>query len=136
MNLPETKTAAESQVKIKKQQQFRYRQQRTWADTARVSFGFRGLLISISAVLPTKDGCRSSSYAFRPLLDYLFVEADGLLGDSGPAEGLFYTPPPSISEALASLWIPKQSIDLEGKIPRKLFWISGKPSDRILIEGN
>src|SRR5690242_6605377 len=78
----------------------------------------------------------SISYAFRPLLDHLFVEADGLPGDSGPAEGLFYAPPPSISEALALVRILKQSIDLEGKIPRKLFGINWKTCDRILVEGN
>jgi hypothetical protein len=79
---------------------------------------------------------RSISYAFRPLFDHLFVEADGLLGDSGPAEVLFYAPPPSISETLASVGIPNQLIDLEGKIRRKLFGISGKTCDQVLIEGD
>jgi AAA domain-containing protein len=76
------------------------------------------------------------SRAFRPLLDYLVIEADGLFGDRGPAEGLFDAPPSSISEMPAPLRILKEPIDLESEIPRKLFGIGGKTCDRILIEGN
>jgi hypothetical protein len=88
-------------------------------------------------ILPLPHGDFGSiSNAIRRLLEHLFVEADGLPGDSGPAEGLFYAPPPSISEALAAVGILKQSIDLEGKIPRKLFGISGKTCNGVRIEWN
>ena len=87
-------------------------------------------------IAATTWGFRSISHAFRPPLDDLFVKADGLAGDSSPAEGLFYAPPPSISEALAAFGVLKQSIDLEGQIPRKLFGIQGESCDRILVEGN
>jgi hypothetical protein len=70
------------------------------------------------------------------LLEYLFIKTNGLFGDRGPAEGPFYAPPSSISETLAPLRVHKESIDLEGEIPRKLLVINGKTCERIVIEGN
>ena len=68
------------------------------------------------------------------MFDQLFVEANRLLGDSSPAEGLLRAPASCIPEAPTPLRIVQKSMEPSSKVLRKFFGMKGKTRDRILVE--
>jgi len=67
------------------------------------------------------------------LLDQLFVEANGLLGNCRPTEGFFDASSSCIPEAPAFFRIREQPIDPSGKTLRKFFGVNRKTCDWIVI---